>query len=84
MASPQLPLFDAPAPLPAGLPDGLRYERGFLSGDEERKLVESIRALPLEEAKYKSYVARRRVASASGVPGVSRAAAGPTRKSCTA
>lgn len=66
MASPQLPLFDAPAPLPAGLPDGLRYERGFLSGDEERKLVESIRALPLEEAKYKSYVARRRVASFGG------------------
>lgn len=65
-ASSQFPLFEAPAPLPSGLPEGLRYEREFLSVDEERDLVACVRALPLEAAKYKSYVARRRVASFGG------------------
>jgi alkylated DNA repair dioxygenase AlkB len=62
----QLPLFEAPAQLPAGLPEGLRYERDFLTLDEERELVRRIRALPLEAAMYKGYAARRRVASFGG------------------
>lgn len=65
-ASAQYPLFDAPAPLPAGLPEGLRYERGFLSAGEEREILACVHALPLEPAKYRSYVARRRVASFGG------------------
>lgn len=65
-SSSQYQLFDAPAPLPAGLPEGLRYEPGFLSAAEESGLVECIRALPLEEAKYKDYTARRRIASFGG------------------
>ena len=60
---------DAPVPepaLPAGLPEGLDYAAGFLSVDEEAALVAVIRALPLEAAVYKGYVARRRVVSYGG------------------
>lgn len=66
MASPQFLLFDEPTTLPVGLPEGLRYESEFLSAQEEREIVECIRALPLEEAKYKDYTARRRIASFGG------------------
>jgi alkylated DNA repair dioxygenase AlkB len=65
----QASLFDAddlPAPPPAGLPEGLAYEPGFLSADEEAALVAVIATLPLEAAKYKAYTARRRVASFGG------------------
>jgi alkylated DNA repair dioxygenase AlkB len=36
------------------------YEPGFLSAEEERALIESIRKLPLQEARYKDYTAKRR------------------------
>ncbi|HEX7686808.1 MAG TPA: 2OG-Fe(II) oxygenase, partial [Burkholderiaceae bacterium] len=65
----QASLFDAddlPAPPPAGLPEGLAYEPGFLSPDEEAALVALVGTLPLEAAKYKAYTARRRVASFGG------------------
>ena len=39
------------------------YQEGFLSPGEEAALLAEIRALPLEEAKYKSYTAKRRVAA---------------------
>jgi alkylated DNA repair dioxygenase AlkB len=39
------------------------YEPGFLSVEEERALVESIRKLPLQEARYKDYTAKRRTVS---------------------
>jgi alkylated DNA repair dioxygenase AlkB len=55
----QSALFDAPAELPNGLvlvPD-------FLSVEEEHALLAEMRALDLEEARYKAYTARRRVAS---------------------
>jgi alkylated DNA repair dioxygenase AlkB len=52
-------LFDAAPPLPPGL----LYAAEFISPDEERQLVAAIGALPLKEAKYKSYTARRRVLS---------------------
>lgn len=50
----------------ARLPQGLRYERGFLGVDEEAGLIALVRTLPLEAAKYRSYTARRRVASYGG------------------
>ena len=45
------------------MPEGLLYQEDFISKDEEEALLEEIRALPLEEAKYKSFTAKRRTAS---------------------
>lgn len=45
---------------------GLRYEREFLSAEEERGLLEVIGTLPLHAAKYKEYLARRQVVSFGG------------------
>lgn len=45
------------------MPVGLLYEPEFISQEEQAALVAEIRELPLEEAKYKSYTARRRTAS---------------------
>ncbi len=42
------------------LPPGLTYRPAFINGDEERALLESIRVLPLREAQYRQYTARRR------------------------
>ena len=47
-------------------PQGLVYRTGFLSPEEEAELLEAIRALPLEEARYKAWRARRRVVSYGG------------------
>lgn len=58
MKAQQVELFDA-APQ---LPEGFVYQPGFISADEERALLEAIAALPFEEAKYRQYTARRRVA----------------------
>lgn len=44
------------------LPQGFVYQQQFISREEEQELLAAIRALPLEEAKYKEYTARRRVA----------------------
>ncbi|MDT3680263.1 MAG: alpha-ketoglutarate-dependent dioxygenase AlkB [Burkholderiaceae bacterium] len=62
----QASLFDAPVPLPAHLPEGLRYEPDFLDLDEERALIALVRTLPFEAARYKQYSARRRVVSYGG------------------
>ena len=45
------------------LPNGLVYRPGFLTREEESRTLEAIAALALEEAVYKSYTARRRIAS---------------------
>jgi alkylated DNA repair dioxygenase AlkB len=45
------------------LPSGLVYRAGFLDDGEEAALLAAIAALPLHEAQYKGYRARRRVAS---------------------
>jgi len=45
----------------AGLPQGLAYEAAFIDRVEERALIDVIAALPLREARYKEYTARRRV-----------------------
>ena len=49
---------DAPA-----LPEGFIYQPDFLGAEEERALLAAIQALPLEEAKYKAFIAKRRIAA---------------------
>ena len=44
------------------LPEGFVYQPAFISADEERTLLDALTALPVEEAKYRQYTARRRVA----------------------
>ena len=46
--------------------EGLVYEPEFLSLDEEKELIEIIKKLPLHAARYKQYVAKRRVMSFGG------------------
>lgn len=62
----QAALFDELTPSPGALPKGLVYQSEFLSHAEEAGLVELIQRLPLQEATYKSYTARRRVVSYGG------------------
>jgi alkylated DNA repair dioxygenase AlkB len=45
---------------PRVLPDGLQYREEFLPLAEEAALLDSIRALPLQEAQYREFTARRR------------------------
>src|SRR5262245_39619250 len=47
----------------APLPTGLRYQADFLSDEEEQFFLQVIEELSLEEAQYKEFRARRRVAS---------------------
>ena len=44
------------------LPQGLVYEPNFLTRDEEDSLIGHIAPLPLREARFREYFARRRVA----------------------
>jgi hypothetical protein len=44
-------------------PEGFRYQADVLPADEERKLVERIRELPLKEFEFHGYVGKRRVMS---------------------
>ena len=62
----QAALFDDLPPSPQALPEGLVYEAGFLDAAEEAGLVALMARLPLKEAQYKSYTARRRVVSYGG------------------
>src|SRR5690606_8464479 len=48
------------------LPEGLRYEPDFLERHEEAWLLDLIGQLPLAEAQYKGFTARRRVMSYGG------------------
>ena len=58
MKARQAELFgDAPA-----LPEGFVFQLDFITAAEERALLEEIAHLRLEEAKYKQYTARRRIA----------------------
>ena len=45
------------------LPDGFVYQTAFLTCDEESALLDVIRTLQLEEARYKQFTARRRTVS---------------------
>jgi alkylated DNA repair dioxygenase AlkB len=58
VSTPQGQLFGAAA----RLPEGFIYVENFIGKDEERSLLEAIARLPLEEARYRQYTARRRIA----------------------
>src|SRR5262245_19367233 len=42
------------------LPHGLLYRENFVTPEEEAALLATIRTLPLSEARYRQYTARRR------------------------
>jgi len=63
---PQASLFDDLAPSPGALPQGLTYQPGFLSAAEEAELIALVQGLPLKQAQYKNYTARRKVVSYGG------------------
>ena len=44
-------------------PQGLVYVRDFIDENEEQRLIEEIARLPLAEARYKQYTAKRRIVS---------------------
>ena len=48
---------------PSPLPAGFSYREEFLSRDEERELFSIVQALPLQQALYKQFTARRRTLS---------------------
>jgi alkylated DNA repair dioxygenase AlkB len=56
-------LFPAPSPT---LPEGMVYRPEFLTPEEEAALIECVARMPLEEMRYKTYTARRRVLSFGG------------------
>jgi alkylated DNA repair dioxygenase AlkB len=58
----QAELFGALGENYGALPAGFVFQPEFISPEEERALLEEIARLPLEEAKYKQYTARRRIA----------------------
>ena len=60
----QATLFDE-GPIKSAI-EGLVYEPEFLSLDEENELIGIIQTLPLHAARYKQYLARRRVVSYGG------------------
>ena len=45
------------------LPDGLVYQPNFITLAEERTLLSEIQKLPLREARYKQFTAKRRIVS---------------------
>jgi alkylated DNA repair dioxygenase AlkB len=45
------------------MPEGLLYQPDFLAREDEAALLAEISALPLEEAKYKAFTAKRRTVS---------------------
>lgn len=53
------------APIQSSI-EGLVYQPEFLSPEEERELIAVINTLPLHAARYKQYLARRRVVSFGG------------------
>src|SRR5215813_3514563 len=46
-----------------GLPDGLVYGPDVLAPAEEQSLIATIQTLPLREARYRSFTAKRRILS---------------------
>lgn len=63
MTAAQADLFGAPPP---HLPDGMRYQPGFLTAEEESALLTQIRHLPLAPMQYQGFTALRRVVSYGG------------------
>ncbi|GAA4341393.1 alpha-ketoglutarate-dependent dioxygenase AlkB [Flaviaesturariibacter amylovorans] len=50
-------------PVDPEYPEGFVYEEGFISAAEEAKLLEVVRALPLQTFTFQGYEAKRRIAS---------------------
>ena len=50
-------------PVPKTLPEGFHYRADFVSPDEEAELLAAIEHMPLGAAHYRSFIARRRIAS---------------------
>jgi len=50
----------------SGLPEGMVYLPDFISPAEERDLLDCVRSLPLHEARYKEWDAKRRIVSYGG------------------
>ena len=48
------------------LPEGFTYQPGFITPEDEASLLAVVGELPLEEATYKDYTARRRTVSYGG------------------
>ena len=61
MSAAQVDFFGGPA-----LPEGMRYEREFLTREEETELIALIHEMPLHEMQYKAFTAKRRVISFGG------------------
>ena len=59
MTGSQLDLFASGPSLPAGC----RYQPGFISPGEERRLIEHFAELPFREFEFRGYVGRRRTVS---------------------
>lgn len=53
-------MFDESTHRASGLPEGLLFTEEFITADEEQSLIQIIRSLPLKEARYQQYTARRR------------------------
>jgi hypothetical protein len=45
------------------LPDGFKYQPGFISEDEERLLLDHIRDLPFREFEFQGFTGKRRIVS---------------------
>ena len=57
-------LFGAPAAADAeAWPNGWAYQPAFIDAAEEAALLDAIASMPLHEARYKAYTAKRRIAS---------------------
>ncbi len=50
-------------PAPQVLPEGFHYRLDFITPAEEAALIAAIERMPLDEARYRSYTARRRIVS---------------------
>ena len=62
-AADQLGLFGEPPPGGGALPTGWDYRTEFIDSAEEAELLALIATLPLHEARYKGYTAKRRIAN---------------------
>jgi alkylated DNA repair dioxygenase AlkB len=52
--------------LELALPEGFEYRPGFITAEEEADLLAELGQLPLREAKYKEFTAKRRIVSYGG------------------
>ncbi|WP_244553962.1 alpha-ketoglutarate-dependent dioxygenase AlkB [Bradyrhizobium arachidis] len=47
----------------AGLPEGMKYQRDFLTAEEEERLLIDIKALPFREFEFRGFTGKRRTVS---------------------